>query len=268
MTQFSEELIARSGYERAGFADRYDRHRPRPQRAVLDLLCRFARSAEPKLVVDLGCGTGLSTRAWSGLAERVIGIEPNPAMLAAAEEAPGVEYRTAYAQATGVGDGAADIVTCSQSFHWMEAEPTLTEAARILRLGGVFAAYDYDLPPAVEPEVDTAFAEYLARRREARARRSIRQGADLWSKDKHLDRMRESGRFGFCREVVLHSVEEGDAERVGGLARSLGLPIADPDDPELERELRIDELEATARQIFGSGVVPFVFGYRVRLGVL
>jgi SAM-dependent methyltransferase len=268
VTQFSEELIARSGYERAGFADRYDRHRPRPPRALLELLCRFARSAEPKLVVDLGCGTGLSARAWSGVARRVIGVEPNPAMLGAAEEAPGVEYRTAYAQATGIDDGAADMVTCSQSFHWMEAEPTLAEAARILRRGGVFAAYDYDLPPAVDPEVDTAFAEYLARRREARARRSIRQGADRWSKDKHLERIRESGLFGFCREVVLHSVEKGDAERVGGLARSLGLPIAEPDDPELARELRIDELEEAARRILGSGVVPFVFGYRVRLGVL
>ena len=80
--------------------------------------------------------------------------------------------------------------------------------------------------------------------------------------------MRESGRFGFCREVVLHSVEGGNAERVGGLARSLGLPIADPDDPELSRELRIDKLEGAARRVLGSSVVPFVFGYRVRMGVL
>ena len=29
-----------------------------------------------------------------------------------------------------------------------------------------------------------------------------------------------------CREVVLHSVEDGDAERIGGFARSLGLPVA------------------------------------------
>ena len=41
---------------------------------------------------------------------------------------------------------SADIVTCSQSFHWMEPEPTLAEIARILRPGGVFAAYDYDWP--------------------------------------------------------------------------------------------------------------------------
>jgi len=268
VTQFSEELIARSGYARAGFADHYDQFRPRPPRALLDLLCRFARAPEPRLVVDLGCGTGLSSRAWSGVAHQVIGVEPNEAMLAAVEEATGVEYRHAYAQATGLDDGMADIVTCSQSLHWMEAEPTLAEAARILRPGGVFAAYDYDMPPAVDPEVDAAFAAYLARRREARARRSIRQGAELWSKDRHLERMRESGLFGFCREVVLHSVEEGNAERVGGLARSLGLPTADPDDPELEHELRVAELEAAASGVLDERAVPFVFGYRVRLGVV
>jgi SAM-dependent methyltransferase len=221
----------------------------------------------PRVVVDLGCGTGLSTRAWSGVARQAIGIEPNAAMLAAAEEAPGVEYRTAYAQATGLNDCVADIVTCSQSFHWMEAPPTLAEAARILRPGGVFAAYDYDTPPAIDREVDEAFKAYLSRRREARTRRGIRQGADLWSKDGHLDRMRDSGRFGFCREVVLHSIEEGNAERVGGLARSLGSPVVDPDDPALELELRVEELEAAARGVLGERVVPFVFGYRVRLGV-
>jgi SAM-dependent methyltransferase len=268
VTQFSEELIARSGYERAGFADHYDRHRPRPPGALLELLSRYARTHEAELVVDLGCGTGLSTRAWSGFARRVIGIEPNPAMLAVAEAAPGVEYRNAYAQATGLDDGVADIVTCSQSFHWMEPGSTLAEATRILRPGGVFAAYDYELPPAVDPEVDAAFAAYLARRRAARAKRDIRQGADLWSKDKHLERMRESGRFAYCREVVLHSVEDGNAERVGGLARSLGLPTADPEDPELERELRIGELEEVADRVLGTAVVPFVCGYRVRLGVV
>jgi ubiquinone/menaquinone biosynthesis C-methylase UbiE len=268
VTQFSEELIARSGYARSGFADRYDQFRPRPPCALLQLLCRYARVRRPGLVVDLGCGTGLSTRAWSGVARRVIGIEPNAAMLEAAEDAPGVEYRRAYAQETGLEDGSADIVTCSQSFHWMEAEPTLEEAARILRAGGVFAAYDYDVAPAVDPELDRAFQDYLARRREARTRRGIRQGADVWSKDKHLDRMRDSGRFRHCREVVLHSLEEGSAARVAGLARSLGLPVAGTDDTELERELRIDELEAVAERVLDDRSVPFVFGYRVRLGVV
>ena len=260
-------LIDRSGYDREGFSAHYDRFRPRPPQALLDVLCRYARTDRPELVVDLGCGTGLSTRAWSGTAARTVGLEPNPAMLAATEGAPGVEYREAFAAETGLDDACADIVTCSQSLHWMEPEPTLAEAARILRRGGVFAAYDYDWPPVVDPEVDEAFRSYQERRSELRRTLGIQKGADRWAKEEHLSRMRASGRFRYCREVLLHSIEGGDAERVGGFARSFGLPFADLADEQVERALRIDELEAVARRVLGDRTVPFLFGYRVRIGV-
>ena len=264
---FSRDLIALSGYDREGFAARYDRYRPRPPRTLLDVLCRYARSERPALVVDLGCGTGLSTRAWSGVAERAVGVEPNPAMLAAAEPAPDVEYREAYAQETGLDDGCADIVTCSQSLHWMEPEPTFAEAARILRPGGVFAAYDYDWPPIVDPEVDDAYAEYQRRRAGFRARHGIQRGGDRWPKHEHLDRMRASGQFVSCRELLLHSEEEGDAERVVGFTRSLGLPVVDLTYDDADDELGVHELDAVARRVLGDRTVPFVFGYRVRVGV-
>jgi SAM-dependent methyltransferase len=260
-------LIASSGYHHEGFAAHYDRYRPRPPEVLLDTLCLYARRERPALVVDLGCGTGLSTRAWSGRAERVIGVEPNGAMLAAAEPADGVEYREGFAHDTGLDDACADVVTCSQSLHWMEPEPTFAEAARILRPGGVFAAYDYDWPPVIEPEVDEAFDAYQARRGDAREKRVLKRGADVWKKSEHLPRMRASGRFNFCRELVLHSIESGDADRVVGFARSLGMPAADPTDEELEDELRIDDLEDVARRVLGDRTVPFLFGYRVRLGV-
>jgi len=265
--EFSRGLIETSGYDRANFAARYDRFRPRPPKALLDVLRLYARSERPALVVDLGCGTGLSTRAWSGAAERALGIEPNAAMLAVVEPAPGVEYREAFASKTGVADGTADIVTCSQSLHWMEPEPTFAEAARILRPGGVFAAYDYDWPPAVDPEVDEAFHAYQARRRDARMARGLMRGADHWPKHEHLERMQASGRFRYAREILLHSIEDGNAERIGGFARSLGLPVADLSDDELEEELRIDELEAVARRVLGDRTAPFFFSYRVRIGV-
>lgn len=265
--EVSRALIESSGYDRAGFAGRYDRYRPPPPVALLETLCRYARAEQPALVVDLGCGTGLSTRAWSGVAERAVGIEPNAAMLAAAEPAGGVEYKEAFAQETGLEDGCADIVTCSQSLHWMEPEPTFAEAARVLRRGGVFAAYDYDWPPVVDPEVDAAFDAYQARRGKLRREHALLRGGDIWPKHEHLDRMRASGHFRFCRELLLHSVEEGGAERLVGFAYSLGLPAVDLGDEEAERALRIGELEETARRVLGNRTVPFLFGYRVRIGV-
>ena len=265
---YSQRLIEASGYDRPGFADTYDHFRPRTPQTLIDVLCRCARTARPSLVVDLGCGTGLSTRAWSGVARRAIGIEPNAAMLSAATPAAGIEYRQAYAQETEAEDGMADIVTCSQSLHWMEPEPTFAEAARILRPGGVFAAYDYDWPPVVDPEVDEAFSNYLARWRDLRRRHGVGRGADVWPKEGHLERMRASGRFRYCREVVLHSIEEGDADRIVGFARSISLPTADLREDALERELLINELEAAARRVLGSRTLPFLFGYRVRVAVV
>jgi SAM-dependent methyltransferase len=268
--EFSQFLIDRSGYERPGFSSTYDRYRPRTPPELVAVLTRYSERPRPELVVDLGAGTGLSARAWAATAEQVIGIEPNPVMLAEAERVTveaNVSYRLAFSHATGLDAATADIVTCSQSFHWMEPEPTLAEVARILRPGGIFAAYDYDWPPTIHPDLDEAFDEYRERRRAARAARAIQRGADRWAKPEHLARLRASGQFRFCREVLLHSEEEGSAERVVGFARSLGMPVADGEDRELERDLDIDELERVARRVLGDRVVPFHFGYRVRLGI-
>jgi SAM-dependent methyltransferase len=54
-----------------GFAGLYDDNRPRPPEVLGALLPRIARTQRPDLVVDLGCGTGLSTRFWADRAERV-----------------------------------------------------------------------------------------------------------------------------------------------------------------------------------------------------
>lgn len=243
------------------FAANYDRHRPRPPEELLDLLERYAGGV--RMVVDLGSGTGLSTRAWAGRAERVVGVEPDEAMRAVAEELGG-EYLAADAGATGLPDGCADVVTCSQSLHWMEPEPTFAEVARILRPRGVFAAYDYDPVPVVHAEVDAAHEVLLERGkalREETGRISPWTGRKPLAKSEHLARMRASGRFRFARELVLHSVEEGGAERVLGLIRSWGAVEVHRD------ELPLDELEQVVRRVLGDRVVPFWFGYRVRLAV-
>jgi trans-aconitate methyltransferase len=62
MSDFSRTLIERSGYESEDFADLYNRYRLAPPRELLDILTLVAEAERPRLVVDLGAGTGLSTR--------------------------------------------------------------------------------------------------------------------------------------------------------------------------------------------------------------
>ena len=144
-----------------GKASSYDRVRPTPPPALLDLLTQLIGRPHPALVVDVGSGTGLSTAIWGERAERVIGIEPNADMRKEAARkvedhpyAARIEYREGVAHQTGLPDECADIVTCAQAFHWMEPTATLAEITRILRPGGLFAAYDYDSPPAIHWELD------------------------------------------------------------------------------------------------------------------
>jgi SAM-dependent methyltransferase len=134
-----------------GFADLYDRARPSPPVELAPLLTSYAGVEIPDLVVDLGSGTGLSTRWCATWARRVIGVEPSADMRAAAARtpSPGVEYRDGYSQATGLPDGCADLVVAVQALHWMEPTETFAEVARILRPGGGFAALDCDWPPSV-----------------------------------------------------------------------------------------------------------------------
>ena len=258
--------MSASGYSNTGFAQGFDTNRPSPPDVLLDVLCLEAQVERPKLVVDLGSGTGLSTRVWAERAGEVVGVEASPEMCEQAERgtaADNVRFVQAYAQATGLPDGAADIVTCSQSFHWMEPTATLAEAARILRPGGVFAAYDYDWPPIVHPEVEAAFEELV---RHIGMRRALR-GQPRHTKDMHLDRMRESGHFRYVREAVLHSRERGSAARIVGMALSLGPLTVLLNDGVSEEEIGLAALRDVASRALGDREVELVLGYRVRLGV-
>jgi SAM-dependent methyltransferase len=275
LTEHSEELIEHysarllrsSGYSGEGFAAGYDSHRPSPPAALLDILCLEAQVERPQLVVDFGSGTGLSTRAWAERADEVVGVEASPEMCAQAEAATArenIRFVQAYAQDTGLPAAMADVVTCSQSFHWMEAEPTLAEAVRILRPGGVFAAYDYDWPPVVHWEVEAAFEELLVR---VGRLRSGPRGRIRYSKEGHLERIRASGHFRHAREVVLHSREQGSAERIVGMALSLGPMVVLLQEGTSEEEIGLAALREAAVRALGENEVEMFLGYRVRLGV-
>ena len=188
-------------------------------------------------------------------------------MRAQAETATGVDnvrFVQAYAQATGLPDGEADLVTCSQALHWMEPEPTLAEAARLLRPGGVFAAYDYDWPPVVNWEVESAFEEVLRR---VRAGRRPDGNPMRFSKEGHLDRIKGSGHFRYTREIVFHSRDRADAQRIVGMAFSLGPLTVLLGNGQSEEELGLAALREAAERALGGRTVDIFVGYRIRLGV-
>lgn len=55
----------------SGFADIYDKYRPEPPSTVIEILLNYLNKY-PATVVDLGCGTGLSTFIWGDYAKDLI----------------------------------------------------------------------------------------------------------------------------------------------------------------------------------------------------
>jgi SAM-dependent methyltransferase len=257
-----------SSYAVEGFGAVYHVARPSPPEALLNLLGRLARAERPRLVVDVGSGTGLSTRAWAAIADEVVGVEPNPEMRAAAEaDTPfsNVRYAAGYSDATGLSESSADIVTYSQSLHWMDPQPTFAEAVRILRPGGVFAAYDYELPPAVDWEIDAAFEYFLLRVGKFRRERLSIPPAE---KTGHVPRMRESGLFRYVRELGVSGEDAASAERVVGMALSLGPVGRLLEEGVTEEELGLAGLREAAERVLGERAVTWTLSYRVRFGIV
>ena len=94
--------------------------------------------------------------------------------------------------------------------------------------------------------------------------RGLAHSLKMWSKDRHLDRMRESAHFRFTREVLLHQIEQGSAARFLEMMRSNALSHQFQF---TEQELGVDRLRQAALHHIGSEPIPWYWSYRVHIGI-
>jgi SAM-dependent methyltransferase len=125
-----------------GLAATYARYRPDYPPPVVDFILQRCGLGPGSRLVDVGCGTGISSRLFADRGLDVIGIEPNEEMRRQALSVPPPsgaippDYRAGQAEATGLPDATADAVLAAQAFHWFQPEPTLREFHRILKPEG------------------------------------------------------------------------------------------------------------------------------------
>jgi SAM-dependent methyltransferase len=142
--------------------ENYVRYRPSYPSAAIDLLKTRCGLSPGAVVADIGSGTGILSELLLGSGARVIGVEPNDGMRAAAEALLRGEARfrsvKGTAEATALAPASIDLLVAGQAFHWFDVDQARREALRLLRSGGCAALLWNESPP----EPTALLADYEA----------------------------------------------------------------------------------------------------------
>jgi SAM-dependent methyltransferase len=127
-----------------------------------DALFAFIASEARARGTAWDCATG-SGQAALGLARHFESVEATDAsreQIPHAIAAPRVRYSVQPAETTTFASNAFDAVCVASALHWLDLERFYAEVKRVLKPGGVFAAWGYTRHH-VTPEFDAAFDAFF-----------------------------------------------------------------------------------------------------------
>jgi ubiquinone/menaquinone biosynthesis C-methylase UbiE len=106
---------------------------------------RYLSSACPatQRAWDCACGNG---QAASGLIrefDQVYATDVSDQQIVNARQHPGITYSVSPSEKTSFDDDAFDLVCVAQALHWFDFDAFWPEVKRVLKPGGVFAAWGY-----------------------------------------------------------------------------------------------------------------------------
>lgn len=142
----------------SGVAEGYARFRPGYPPALFAWLAE--RAPGKRLAWDCATGTG---QAALGLAEhfaRVVATDASAEQVERARPHPRVDFRVAPAERSGLDDHSADLVTVAQALHWFDIAAFFCEAGRVLRPGGLLAAWCYGNPVLPDAALDRVLVHF------------------------------------------------------------------------------------------------------------
>ncbi len=138
----------------SGHASAYREARPTYDPALFAWLAGLTTGHERAW--DVGCGNGQASVALAAHYAEVVATDPSAPQIANAERHPRIAYRVEPAERSTLADDSVDLVTVAQALHWFDPDRFHAEVRRVLRPGGVIAAWSYAhcrIAPAFDPIV-------------------------------------------------------------------------------------------------------------------
>lgn len=146
----------------SGHADAYSRYRPAYPKPLFDYLA--ARAPGLDLAWDCATGNGQAARQLAAHFDRVIATDASAAQIRASTPSERVEFRCASAESSGLDAASVDLITVAQALHWFDFDVFYGEVRRVLKPGGVLAAWCYSLfsaTPALDRVVHRFYHEEI-----------------------------------------------------------------------------------------------------------
>jgi SAM-dependent methyltransferase len=140
-------------------SDRYAAYRPDYPADLFAWLAGLCANRE----FAWDCATG-SGQAASGLAphfRQVIATDASEEQIRHAAPRPGIAFRVAPAEASGLPDASIDLVTVAQAAHWFDLPRFYAEVRRVLQPGGVLALWGYGRM-VLPSELDAPFLSFYS----------------------------------------------------------------------------------------------------------
>lgn len=121
----------------------YKTYRPQYPKELFEFLATHTPTTHH--IWDCGCGNGQASVALAEVFQNVSASDASEEQIKQAELKPNISYSTSPAEVIAAADASLDMVSVAQAIHWFDHSAFFKEVDRVLKPGGVLAAWGYQL---------------------------------------------------------------------------------------------------------------------------
>jgi len=135
----------------SGHADAYRHYRPGYPARLFAYLAQ--QCPQQERAWDCATGSGQSALALTTHFEEVLATDASARQIEQAVPHEKIRYEVAPAEHTDITATSIDLITVAQALHWFDLDSFAVEVKRVLKPGGILAAWTYQLLK-ITPEID------------------------------------------------------------------------------------------------------------------
>ncbi len=150
--RFKDHFSAHSGS--------YAEFRPLYPDALFEFLADACYSRD--LAWDCGTGNGQAARSLAPHFAKIVATDASERQISNARPHSQIVFRAAAAEDSALDGASVDLITVAQALHWFDINRFFDEACRVLKPGGVLAAWCYErcvVEPTCNEVIEKIFTE-------------------------------------------------------------------------------------------------------------